>query len=185
MAPFVMAMASLLAAASAAAQPSSWQSGGDDAELAFSVVYENVELTGRFGDFQVRLTMDSDTGEGRLNVTVRVASADMNDLDINAEIRQAGWFDTAAYPLAEFSSTSLRSAGRGTYVALGTLSLKGIERRIEVPYDWTSTEDSAHMTGQLELSRSDWNIGQGEWASDELLADRVLLKFSVPLCRVN
>ena len=150
--------------------------------LAFSAWYESEQLPGRFNAFTVEVRRSPDHGNPTfLRVVVDMASADMNDADINDELKQADWFDTTAFPQAVFVSDTITENGRSGFTARGTLKLKGISLDLDVPFDWEATDDGAVMRGRLSLSRLAWQVGMGEWEKDETIADEVGLEFNVEL----
>jgi polyisoprenoid-binding protein YceI len=178
----VCAASLLLAPGMALATEGLWVSSAADSELGFSVWYEGEELPGRFEQFETRLELDESGEPHALTVAVEVASADMNDRQINQELGKPEWFDSAAFPRAVFSSSEIRRAGAG-YLATGRLQLKGIDKALEIPLEWRRDGDSATLSGAVVLLRRDWQIGSGEWASDASLADRVELRYRVTLIR--
>ena len=158
-----------------------WRSTAADSELAFSAWWEGTELPGRFADFTARVQLDeTDSSPIALTVEVEVGSADMNDREINEELTGPDWFHAAAFPLAIFASNEIRRTESG-YLAAGSLRLKGIERPLEIPLDWQRDGDSATLSGKVSLSRQNWQIGAGEWASDASLANRVELRYRAVL----
>ena len=174
----------LLAAAMAAhpvagADAVEWSSLPGDSSLAFSAYYEGEKLPGRFEQFSVSLQTDAASGAPlRLVVEVATGSADMNDREINAEIGEAEWFATDSFPSARFESTDFEATETG-YLAQGRLSLKGVERPLELPLSWSHGGDAGELTGTLRMSRLDWRIGTGEWENDASLSDRVDLRWHV------
>lgn len=163
------------------AAPPTWKAVAADSELRFSAYYEGEELPGRFTAFTVTLESSGDTlGPAALVVEVETASADMSDREINAEIGEPEWFDTAAFPVARFESRDIRKSDTG-YLAVGRLRLKGVDQALELPLDWRQDGDSAELSGSIRLSRRDWRIGTGEWSSEASLADRVDLRWRVRL----
>ena len=158
-----------------------WVSQPTTSELAFAAWYDGEKLPGKFGEFQARVTMDeSGTGPGTLAVQVELASADMNDREINAELAEPDWFHVASFPRAEFFSEHIRP-GESGYLADGHLRLKGIDRALEIPLDWRLDGNAATLSGTVILSRQQWQIGVGEWAGDARLEDRVELRYTVDL----
>ncbi|NNK37816.1 MAG: YceI family protein, partial [Xanthomonadales bacterium] len=159
-----------------------WQSLAQESELRFVARYEDQPLDGLFRRFSVTVTADepglAPTG---LRVEVDVASADMNDREINDELTQADWFYTERFPQAVFQSDRIVEDGKGMLLATGTLQLKGRRHETSVPFSWRVEGDRAELSGKTVLSRLSWNIGAGEWASDEPIADTVELEFRVVL----
>ena len=177
------ALAALLASCGAAAE--AWRSVAEDSALTFIPRYEDTALPSRFERFEVRLNFDPQRpAEGRLAVTVAVASADMQDAQLNSEIQAPGWFGVSLYPDAVFESSDIARSGEG-FVAAGTLSLKGVQRPVRVPFRWQEAPGGARMRGALELDRSDFGIGGGEWAADGPIAHAVGVQFDVTLERAD
>ena len=170
---------SLPAAAGAAGV--AWIAQAAESELAFSAWYEGEELSGAFGDFRVRVLLDeSGSKPAFLEVEVRTGSADMNDREINEELSEPEWFDSASFPLAFFASSSIEPAAAG-YLASGELRLKGLARKLDLPLQWNRDGDRARLSGSIVLSRLGWRIGTGEWAGNASLADRVEVRYEVTL----
>lgn len=163
-----------------------WESFLPASKLEFTVHYEGQQLTGRFEHFGVEMSFDPERPrEGSLKVRVRVTSADMSDREVNAELQEPEWFDGARFEQAVFSSDKIRATGDGTYLATGSLALKGTTSSVAVPFEWRHTPAGAELQGGLTLSRSRWEIGSGEWASMDVLADEVQIRFSVTLQRLD
>ena len=175
----VLVLLIVAASPTAAATGLRWQSQADGSELNFSAWYEGEEIPGRFSRFAVQLTTDDSTGEpATLTVEVEAGSADMSDEEINQELAEPDWFDSASFPAARFLSEDI-AASPGGYLAAGHLQLKGVERPLQVPFAWRREGERATLSGSVDLSRLAWQVGGGEWASDASLADRVRVSFEI------
>jgi polyisoprenoid-binding protein YceI len=173
----------LLAAFPAAlpAHAADWKMDASGSRLEFVATFEKNAAPGVFKEFDTRLSFDPDKpAGGKLDVTVKVTSADMNITDVNKEIRNKDWFDYAGFPQAEFHSTDLRREGKG-YVAHGTLTLKGVKQGVVVPFTWAPSGDGAVMEGELVLKREVFGIGLGEWKATDTIGADVKVKFKVRL----
>ena len=164
------------------ADSAKWRSVAADSELQFVARYENQALNGRFNAFSVMVTLAENDGFPlSMKVLVDVASADMNDRDVNSELGQPDWFDSSAFPQAIFESGELVRVDQQRYLARGVLSLKGVSRDLEVPFTWRRNSGTASITGSMEMSRLAWNIGSGEWTETDVISDTVQLNFTVTL----
>ncbi len=151
-------------------------------QLQFVATYQNQQVPGVFRRFDVHLSLDLSTpSSDRLDVSVFLESADMNSADINRTIAKPEWFHAARFPGAKFESTEIITDGENHFLAKGTLSLKGMQRKIVVPFSWRETGPSANMTGELVLNRADFGIGTGEWAAGDPIGLNVKVRFSVKL----
>ena len=178
--------AALLVAAPNPAHAADWKMDAGTSRLEFAATYEKAVAPGVFREFDTRVRFDADKpAEGRLDVTIVVKSADMNSADVNKAISGAEWFDFARFPQAEFHATDIRRTDPGRYLARGTLSLKGVQQQVEVPFSWAETGDAARMEGEFIVKRGAFGIGTGEWAASTVIGADVSIKFSVRLRKVG
>jgi polyisoprenoid-binding protein YceI len=179
----------VLALAFAALQPAraaDWKMAPAGSRLEFAAQFENTPAPGVFKDFDVRLGLDGDSpAGGRLDVTIRIASADMASADINKAIAGAEWFDFARHQQADFHATDIRRSPTnpqaGRYLARGTLALKDAQQPVEVPFTWSPATDGATMEGEFTVKRASFGIGTGEWAAPDVIGPDVIVKFRVRL----
>jgi polyisoprenoid-binding protein YceI len=168
------------------AEGAQWEQDGRTSRLEFVATYEGQAATGRFADFTTRLTFDpAQPEQGSLQVSIQMASAETGSDDVNRTIREADWFDVAHYPLSEFQSTNIRSEGAGKFVARGRLTIKGITRDVQVPFNWAATGRTATMIGQVVLDRLALQVGTGDWADGSTIHRKVTVNYNVYLRRVD
>lgn len=176
--------ATLLVAAACPAQAANWKMDAGTSRLEFTATFEKTPVPGVFREFDSRMRFDADRpAEGQLDVTIVVKSADMDSADVNKAISGPEWFDFARFPQAAFHAADIHRVEAGRYLARGTLSLKGVQRPVEVPFTWTETGDAARMDGEFTVKRGDFGIGAGEWAATGVVGADVKVKFSVRLLK--
>lgn len=165
-----------------------WKMDPANSRLEFAATFEKTPAPGLFKEFDTRLDFDpAKPAGGRLDVTIRVASADMASADINKAIAGAEWFDFARHQQAEFHSTDIRQtpAQTGSYVARGVLTLKGVQQPVEVPFRWSEASDGVTMQGEFTVKRSPFGIGTGEWTATDVIGPEVAVKFRVRLRKAS
>ena len=81
----------------------------------------------------------------------------------------------AEFPKATFTSTTVRNTGGNAFEMDGTLSLRGVEKDLTIPFTLDVDGSNAHAKGEVEVIRTDFGIGQGAFAS----ADQVNLEVKV------
>lgn len=161
-----------------------WTVNPATSELGFSATFEGSPAPGVLRTFNAAVRFDPDRlADSRIDVTIAVPSADMRSDDINKAIRGPDWFDVARFPTAEFRSTQVRAAGANGYVIVGTLTVKGIAKPIEVPFHWQGEGDTATMNGEVAIDRATFKIGLGEWQSTKVIGAEVKVKFQLHLRR--
>ena len=167
----------LLFAASAASAQSYVQAPGST--LAFAGTYQDDVFTGRFPQFDTRLTFDPAHPEkGALVVTVGLATATTANADYDGEMRGPSFFDAARFPQARYTATGFRSLGGNRYAADGTLSLHGVSKPVTLQFTWTP---GAHpvLAGKASVKRLDFGVGSGDWADTDLIPDAIAVSTKV------
>lgn len=175
-----------LAAAPLAGRAADWSMEPAGSRLEYVASFEKNAAPGVFRDFDARMRFDPDQpAGGRLDVTIRITSADMSSADVNKAIRGAEWFDFARFPQAEFHAAEIGRTAANRYLARGVLSLKGKQQPVEVPFAWTGTADAATIVGEISVDRRAFGIGSGEWAATDVVGAEVKVRFNVKLRKVN
>ena len=144
------------------ASAADWKMDPAGSRLEFAATFEKSPAPGVFKEFDVRLRLDPDKpAGGSLDDAIKVTSADMSSGDVNKAIRGPEWFDFMKFPEAQFHAGDIRRAEGNRYLARGTLSLKGVQQPIEVPFTWTGAGDGATMEGEFTVKRGTFGIGTG------------------------
>lgn len=176
MLPFVLLLVALPVGAA------EWRMEAAASRLDFAATFERTPAPGVFKQFDTRLAFDGETpAGGKLQVSIRMPSADMANADVNKAIAGPEWFDFARHPEAVFQSAEIRRVDGNRYLARGTLTLKGVQRPVDVPFTWAPVGDAATMDGEFTVQRSAFGIGTGEWADTSVIGPDVKVKFRVRL----
>jgi polyisoprenoid-binding protein YceI len=180
-------LAMLLAgAALQGAHAADWKMDAAASRLEFAATFEKTPAPGVFRQFDVQLNLDPEKAAGgRLDVTIKIASAEMASADINKAIAGDEWFDFARFPQAEFHATDIRRMQANNYVARGTLALKGVQQPVEVPFTWSDSTDGATMEGKFTVKRGPFGIGTGEWVATDVIGADVTVTFRVRLRKAS
>src|SRR3954451_1628140 len=91
-------------------------------------------VDGRFKDFDGTISLDpNDITKSSVKVTVKTASVDTDNQSRDNDLRTSEFLDVAKYPEMTFVSDKIEKRGDG-YVATGTFTLKGVAKKIELPF---------------------------------------------------
>lgn len=177
---------SLAALAALAALPArATEYGGIDAaasRLGFSYTEMGARLDGSFARFSAQLAFDPARPEAaRVALDVQMASVDAGAEEATTEVAGAAWFDTARYPVARFESTSMKLLAPGRYELGGKLTIKGRTHAIVVPVAYQAQGARGVLSGEFRINRSDYGVGEGEWADTSIVADAVQVRVSLVL----
>ncbi len=150
--------------------------------LEFSYSQMGVSLDGRFARYAGRLVFDPARPEAaRVALEVQMASVDAGSEEGTSEVAGAAWFDTARHPMARFESTSLKRLPSGQYELRGNLAIKGRSRAIVVPVSYQAQGARGLLSGEFTFNRTDFGVGEGEWADTSVVANPVRVRFRFSL----
>lgn len=145
-----------------------WKMDRELSTLEFKAHHAGEDFTGNFSDFNVAISLNPDALEtAQIHAAIALNSIDTKDDDRNANLPDRDWFDMASFPIAMFSSQNVTKASDGTYVAAGTLQIKGIEKPAELAFSLDIDGQSASAKGRVNFSRLDFNVGVGDDFKDE------------------
>jgi polyisoprenoid-binding protein YceI len=112
----------------------------------------------------------------KVTVTIDMSSAKTGDDQRDAALPSPDWFDSAAHPNAVFTATRFTQSGEGKYVAHGTLSLRGVTKPLDLPFDLKIEGAKAVVTGRASLDRVAFGVGQGEFAATDQIPAKVQIR---------
>jgi len=146
--------------------------------LTFTGKQAGEAFTGQFTKFTPVVDFDpAKPQDGKISVTVDIASATIDDKDKQDSLPTKDWFFTEQFPSATFTSTSIKATSSKSFEATGTLTLRGVTKPVTVPFTLRETEGTTHAEGQIKLMRNDFQVGQGQWKDDQWIAFPVEVDF--------
>lgn len=126
--------------------------------LGLRVLQMGQEISGGFAGWTAEIHFDPDRAEaplGQVRVTIDTASLTLGS--VSDQAKGNDFFNVAAFPQAVFDATIV--ADGGNYAAEGTLSLRGTEVPVSLPFTLTREGDSARMQGEVTLDRRSFGMG--------------------------
>jgi polyisoprenoid-binding protein YceI len=167
-------LAALLAPALLVVTPvfaASWTVDPARSHLGFSGVQNGEAFKGAFGKWTADISFDPAHPEaGSATVSIDMASAGTGDVQRDAALPQAEWFDLKTSPLATFEAKGFIAKGGDAYEAPGRLTIRGVSKNVVLPFNLTIKDGKAQAKGHLTLVRTDFGVGQGVWKTDEWVA---------------
>ncbi len=145
----------------------SWVVDKNESHLSFVAIQTGDEFTGEFESFDATIHFDpANLDESNINVSIELKSVQSGDRQRDSGLRGRDWFDTKTYPLARFVSDEIVAVDGDLYEAHGTLEMRGVTKDVVLPFSLVIDNGVAKANGELALIRTDYGVGQGEWASD-------------------
>jgi polyisoprenoid-binding protein YceI len=173
------------AAAPAMTQPAGgWTIDKAKSRIEFSGTQTGKEFKGAFGTFDAAIVFDlADLSGARVDVSVDTASAKTGDKQRDDALPGGDWFSAKAFPTATFSSSEVVATGEGAYEARGTLTIRGVARDLVLPFTLSIDGGRAVADGSATLVRTDFGVGQGEFATGQWVGLDVAVAFHIEASR--
>lgn len=169
----VVAAAALTLAAVFIARPAAaagWAVDSAKSSLGFIGSQSGASFEGHFSKWQAQIDFDpANPGTGHALVTIDMGSATTGDPQKDQSLPQSDWFNVKGFPQATFEATSFRAKGGDAYEAVGSLTIRGVKKDVVLPFTFDAEGNAGHAKGKLELLRTDYGVGQGEWSSDQMV----------------
>lgn len=163
-------------------EAASWSIDPATSRVIFIATFEGAEFDGRIDGITGTIEFDPATPQtGRMDVIVDIRSADTGSADLNDGMALTEWFDYARHPMARYLSEDITETAPGQYETHGLLTIKGISRPVTLPFTFGAQTGSALIQGATTLRRTDFNIGEGDWASGEAIGLEVRLEAKITL----
>lgn len=158
----------------------SWEMDSAASFLKFSALQEGQIFEGEFKDFSTKIHFDaSDLEASYVKVVVSLNTVDAGSIDRNSTLLDKLWFSVKAFPEAIYEAREFEALGEGQYVAKGQLSMKGQNRDFNLPFNLEIENGTALMTAQTAFNRTEWNVGEEPWNTDEWVSTEVKLDIKV------
>ena len=153
--------------------------------LTFTGSQAGAPFTGAFSKFDAAISLDPDALQNaKIVVTIDMASAGSGDKQRDSALPDKDWFDVANFPQAKFESHQVTRTGDG-YDAAGDLTIRGVTKPIHLPFTLEIDGRTAHAKGHVDLKRDVFGVGQGEWASGDMVALDVAVDFDLKAERTD
>ena len=143
---------------------------------------ENVPVEAQFRKFTAQIVFDPARAEtSKAQIEIDVASFDIDNAEVNDEVRGKQWFDARSFPKATFVSSAIRALGGGRFEARGPLTIKGKTIEVVTPFTWRAEAGGGVIEGAFSVKRLQYNIGEGVWKDTETVADEVQIRYRLAL----
>jgi polyisoprenoid-binding protein YceI len=159
----------------------------DKSDIRFVSKQMGVNVEGRFRKWKANVVfLPKELAKSKAELEIELLSIDLASEDSEKEVTGKEWFDTARFPVARFTSTSIKDLGADKYEIAGQLALKGATRDIVVPIVLKKdVAGNSTAEGSFMVKRLDFKIGEGPWADPDTVANEVVVRIRMALLPVK
>lgn len=165
-----------------------WVPVPEESRIGFRAIQMGAPFDGEFTNYRASIVFDPDRLEqSQVFFTVDIDSVDTQNAERDAAMQTADWFDASNHPTATFASDAITALGESRYEARGTLTMRGVARSVVFPFTFDVVEPEkggaqqdgtqlARVEGAFAVARTEFGIGQGQWASEGVIGEQVLIQ---------
>jgi cytochrome b561 len=158
---------------------SEW-SVNENSKLGFFATQTGAEFEGAFKRFSSTIIFDpDDLAQSAVEIVIHIDSVDTQNAERDSQIVSPDWFDAQTYPTALFKTHEITQGDNGAYLAKASLTMRGVRHEVSLPFRVEIHGDKAHAIGELTVQRTDYAIGQGQWAAATVVGDDVRIFFDL------
>ena len=148
--------------------------------LGFSGVQTGAPFHGVFLQWTAQISFDpAKPRAAHVKVTIETASAKTGDTQRDTAMPDTDWFNASVFPQAVFEATGFTPEGENKYQTAGTLTIRGISRKITLPFTLMITGNEAEAKGEISLLRTAYGVGQGSWSSGDWVSLNTNINFEM------
>lgn len=151
--------------ASAQASAGVWVINKDHSEIQFKVEYLSLtEVSGRFKNFSGTVELNGQEIPEKISIKVDSASVDTGNSLRDGHLKANNFFQSQLHPFIVFNSQSIRPMGRGSYKAIGLLTIKNITRTFTIEFSFSGTikdtwgYQNKFVKFKSKINRTDFNM---------------------------
>ncbi|TAH33914.1 MAG: polyisoprenoid-binding protein [Alphaproteobacteria bacterium] len=168
-----------------------WEVDKAKSKIGFAASYNGDPVNGSFAQFYPDIVFDpGNLDASAITVKIPIASIQTNYDERDATVQMQPWFDSKSYPEAVFISQKIIKTGEQSYHADGTLTIKGIQKPTGFDFHFTEWKENralnivnAVMQADFTVMRNDFKVGEGQWADDKLIGNKISVHLSVAASR--
>ena len=170
-----------------------WDILHDRSTLTFTASVYGKDFQGSFETFDGTILFDENNpADSMVGITVKTASAISTSAERDGYLKMPAWFDVETFPEARFYTDHISKDADNGYIAHGTLTLKGTEKPLDLPFTLTPIDDpvddasdgaaathaphhGVKMNGTATINRSLFAVGTDQWQDTDMVANDVTI----------
>ena len=163
----------------------------DGSQIRFTALQQGTPIEGRFERFTAAITFDPEAlGKSLIEVEIDATSITTGHKDRDTALRSAAFFDVQRWPTARFRTLGLSHGQGDAYQAKAELTIRDVTKPVMLPFTLVIGADPgapdrllAQAKGELTISRLDYGVGQGDWASTKTVGEPVVIAIDIRASR--
>lgn len=161
-------------------EPAIWNIDYEKSAIRFTAEQAGADFDGEWKQWSAELRFDPaalDTSS--FDVTVTVSGVDTLDRERDETLLDPEFFDGVNFPLVRYRATAFSGTPDGSYLARGSIEVKGNATPADLKFTVEREEDRVVLTGAVTLDRLVLQVGTDEWEDTAWIGQHVDVKVHV------
>ena len=149
-------------------------------KIAWSTTFQGEAINGGFAGYSAQIAFDPDKlDKSHVKVSIDLASVASGDNDRDGTLKSDQFFNVASFPKAVYEASKFTKTDATHFVAHGKLSLHGVSKPLDLPFSLAIKKDTADMSGSIDLDRTAFSVGSGDYAKTDAIPAVVKVAITV------
>lgn len=127
-------------------------------------------VEGTFNDFSGTVNLTEPIVGSSFNVCIQVSTVFTDNSERDEHLKNEDFFNLPKFPKICFKSTQVKKVNE-KYVAVGDLTMVGVTKRVEIPFNISKKEGKTVLTGKFEVNRFDYSLAKESYSSTIMVDD--------------
>jgi polyisoprenoid-binding protein YceI len=113
------------------------------------------------------VVMTGDPATSGIQISINASTVNTLNVKRDDHLKSAEYFDVQKFPSIGFVSKSIVKSEEGDYAykAIGTLTIKGFSKEVELPFNYLGSMDTEYgkvysFSGSLKIDRTQFGVGE-------------------------
>jgi polyisoprenoid-binding protein YceI len=146
------------------------------------------KVRGSFNEFEGSIHIDGENPQNSSGrVTIQAKSIDTRNGQRDDHLRSNDFLDMDNHPEVTFVSTGIAQAGDDTFTVTGDLTVRGVTKSLEIPFEYTGTatdpfgNQRVGLEGSVVINRKDFGVSWNAAleSGGVLVSEKVTLEIEV------
>ncbi len=165
---------------SSATAVTQWTVDKAASKIGWSTTFQGEAINGAFAGYAAQIAFDTDKLEqSHVKVSIDLASVASGDDNRDGTLKSDQFFNVASFPKATYEASKFTKADATHFVAHGKLSLHGVTKALDLPFTLSIKNGTADMSGAVDLDRTAFTVGSGDYAKTDAIPAVVKLAITV------
>jgi cytochrome b561/polyisoprenoid-binding protein YceI len=183
---FAIVLASFFAIVPQSGHAQEWAVDKNNSSITFEANAGDQAITGTFKEYQLEIHFNPDEPkEADITAAIDLASVSTGQAQADQVLTGSDWFDTGNAPVAELRAKSAKLNDDDTYELKADLKIKGVSKRITVPFSLDIKEGVAKARAQFVINRLDFNVGPTGEVSGMVIDNNVKIIVNLTATRLD